>query len=862
MKTWTIGKNPKCNIVVNVPTVSGRHCRLTENDQGYLLEDLGSTNGTFVGGKRIAGTIKIKRDTPVLLGLGTELPWENVPRPKASGSATQVELEIKLTIGSGKDNDIIYDLPMVSSKHAKIKISGKTAELEDLESSNGTFVNSRHNRISKITISPDDVVFFGSYRVPASKLINAGNTVDEKESATMCVQNKPIVLGRDASCDEVIPHPLVSRRHASFGVLNDKLYVEDLNSGNGTFVNGKKVLGTINVSPGDIIQIASFSYCVQSNGVLTRANTQDNLSIEAESVSITLGGTPLLENISLTICPGEFVGLMGPSGAGKTLLLSALNGYLPPTSGRILINGQDLYANYDIFRGQIGYVPQDDIVHSTLTVSEALYYTARLRMPSDTTDDEIKARIEGVLAQLELTGQKNVLIGSAEQRGISGGQRKRVNLAMELITEPSLLILDEPTSGLSSEDTLNVMKLLRGLADKGMTILMTIHQPSLEAYQQMDNLILVAKDANAKRPGRLAFYGPAYPDAIQFFRTPDKHSQPDIPDLILSGLAAKPADEWISKYKQSPYFEEFIENRSGNHEGGQITEDKIAEGPAELIQQASTLTRRGIAIKLRDKVNTAILLLQAPVVASLIVMVYSKASDSLSEENCQKVSADIAHAIFFLCIAALWFGCSNSAREIVSELAIYKRERMVNLKIICYLISKFSVLGVFCAFQCICLFMIVDYGCDLGTPILWLLPMLFLISMVGVGVGLTISAFSKTSEVALGMLPLVIIPMVLLGGGVKPVHENEAIEPIAIIVPSRWAFEAVLLVEASYQENLKVMDPETGDEENFDVAEYHFPIKDDKDDRMGVFASLLAVVLSMILVGCAPAIVLKHRDIH
>lgn len=873
MQSWTIGKNPECDIVIDVPTVSGSHCRLTRQENIFILEDLKSTNGTFVKGQRLSKKVRIRHGTTVMLGQSTPLPWDLVPEPQQN-QATQSNKNIKnaakstYTIGSESGNDIVFELPMVSRQHARIRFEGTSAEIEDLGSTNGTFVNSRQNRIKKAKISATDAVFFGSYRVPAARLFKKYRSPDLEKSATMHVRSQAVLIGRDKTCGEIIDHPLVSKQHARFGVLGDRMYVEDLDSGNGTFVNGERIHKQTEVSPGDVIQIASFSYRVEGGGELTRAKTQGNLSIEADNISITLGGTHLLDRVSLTICPGEFVGLMGPSGAGKTLLLSALNGYLPPTKGDVLINGENLYANYDVFRGQIGYVPQDDIVHSTLTVHEALYYTARLRLPTDTSDAEINQRIQDILTQLELTGQKNVLIGSAEQRGISGGQRKRVNLAMELITDPSLLILDEPTSGLSSQDTLNVMKLLRGLANQGMTILMTIHQPSLESYQQMDNLILVAKDANAKQPGRLGYYGPAYPDAIQFFRTPDKASQPDVPDLILSGLDAKPAKEWITAYNDSKYRQEFINDRSGNHTSAGSIAQNPDEGPAELWQQTFTLFRRGLAIKLRDKVNTAILLLQAPIIAILIVMVFNDASKDLSDfdptiakqhAEMKTVALKIQQAVFFVAIAALWFGCSNSVREIVDEWAIYRRERMVNLKIPCYLASKFAVLGIFCFIQCLCLFTIVTYFCDLATPMLRLLPILFLVAMVGVGIGLTISSIARTSEVALGVLPLVILPMVLLGGLVSPVHDLGAAEPLAHLVPSRWAYEAKLLLEAEYQEEGKTIDPETNKQVPFDIAEAHFP---EDDERMGVTAAVLAIIISFILVAAAPGIVLKQRDIH
>ena len=523
---------------------------------------------------------------------------------------------------------------------------------------------------------------------------------------------------------------------------------------------------------GDLIGIGQFTFRIADDGQLEERDYRGNLAIEAQGVTVEAGQRRLLEAVSLVVYPSEFVALMGPSGAGKTTLISALNGYTPPAAGRVLFNGRDLYANYGQFQGVIGYVPQDDIMHGDLTVARALYYTARLRLPPDSSDAEIAERVKAVIEQLGLKGTENVLIGSPQKRGISGGQRKRVNLAMELLTDPAVLFLDEPTSGLSSEDTLTVMRLLRTLADEGRTILLTIHQPSLEAYRQLDNLVVVAKDPGTGDPGRLAYYGPAYPQAVQFFNPQEKEGEALSPDEVLRGLAKEKCDEWARRYAASPWKRQFIDERVNK----QLVPDAAALALQQTtrvfgIRQCWTLVRRALDVKAKDLANTAILMAQAPIIALLIVLVFgSHSGEKTTAENWLTVSAPCRRQSS----CWPWRPCGLAARiprEIVGEWAIYHRERMVNLKIPSYVGSKFVVLGGLCLLQCAVLLAIVYLGAGLCGPWLAMFLTLLLTSLVGLAIGLTVSALARTSEVAIALLPLILLPMVILAGVLQPLHK-------------------------------------------------------------------------------------------
>jgi ABC transport system ATP-binding/permease protein len=683
----------------------------------------------------------------------------------------------------------------------------------------------------------------------------------------------PWLIGSHPDCDLVVDDPHVSGRHCQLTRTTQGFQLVDLNSTNGTYVNGRRVEGMVVVQVGDEIGLGSSKLQWDQDGRLQMANLhrRSHLTIEARNLSVDVPGRRLLENVSLTIRPSEFVGLMGPSGAGKTTLMSALNGYSPPAEGLVLLNGRNLYEHYAQFADLLGYVPQDDIMHRELTVGQALYYTARLRLPPDTTDNEIHARIFAVLSQLGLEGTVNTLIGSPERKGISGGQRKRVNLAMELLTDPAVLFLDEPTSGLSSEDALTVMTLLRKLADSGKSILLTIHQPSLEAYRLLDNVVIISKDSQGSEPGRLVFYGPAYPDAIQFFNPERTEGAPGTaepsPDELLRGLARQPTQHWSDRYEASAYKREFVSGRA--NQAAAVSDGEPAERGirASVGQQWLTLVRRCLTIRIADRWNTAILLAQAPVVALALVLVFGgEASRKITVESWQQVNTATGVTVFLLGLSALWFGCSNSVREIVGEWAIYQRERMVNLRIPAYVFSKLAVSAVLCLIQCAVLIGAARWGANLRAPLLSSFLVMMLIACTGIGIGLILSAVARTSEVAIAMLPLTLIPMVIFGGILLPVYKMKApIKVLAYALPSRSGFEAMMLQEASRKpfgpspySGLIARTTVEDDPDRPDMAELYFP----RNVRLGISTSvtILAVMFAMTLI--AIHVILRARDVR
>ncbi len=813
---WLIGRAGDCDVAVPDSAVSSRHCRVSQHGGQFLIEDLDSTNGTFVNGSRLAPgkPTPIAYGSRVTLGPRVEMPWP-APKQDASGRApTLPSMPSRqsgakvITIGRDPGSDVPIDLPTVSWHHASITLDGTQYILRDVGSTNGTSVGSLGNRIQQTVLKPGDDVYLGSYKISAAQLLSPEKKIGDAAFHKVNFHGDAMVMGRDPDCDVPLAYPMVSWRHARLTRTAEGMFVEDLGSRNGTYVDGVRISGKTLVKPGQEIGLGSFRFQLLEGGQLAQREYHGNVTIEANSIVVTApSGKRLLDPVSLTVFPSELVALMGPAGAGKTTLLKALNGYTRPVEGKVLFNGASLYEYYDRFRQQMGYVPQDDIVHPQLTVRQALYFSARLR--TDLSDSEIDERTEKVLADLGIPDKIDTVIGSPERKTLSGGQRKRVNIALELITDTPLLFLDEPTSGLSSYDAESVVDLLKQLSRSGKTIITTIHQPSLKVYRQFDDLLMVSRD-KGDSPGALVYFGPAYPDSIQFFNPspvtpPATHTVPILqelnPEMLFTGMAAVPesgrTETWRKRFEASRYQKEFVKDRSGKQPAAH---EKTGEEKARRqfgFTQWLALVRRNIIVKLQDRAQTAILLIQAPLFAVLVALVNYPLRANHFEELAQKLP--IVH--FLMVVAAIWFGCNNAARDIVGEWTIFKRERMVTLKLFPYVFSKLAVLFGLCVFQCGTMLAIVYFSCSLKSNFFLDFLVLLLASMIGAGLGLSISALSRTNESAIALLPVVLLPIIALGGGMRPIYlMPRAAQYLSTIIPSRWSYEANMLHEGSAKE--------------------------------------------------------------
>ena len=560
----------------------------------------------------------------------------------------------------------------------------------------------------------------------------------------------------------------------------------------------------------------------------------------------------LLNDISLVIPPRKFVALVGGSGAGKSTLMDALNGLRPAHSGTVVYNGVDYYHNLAAFSTQLGYVPQDDIVHRDLMVEHALYYAAKLRLPSDFTKEQIKWRIDEVLEDVEMTERRNLLVSK-----LSGGQRKRVSIALELLANPGVFFLDEPTSGLDPGLDRKMMTLLRRLADRGRTVILVTH--ATNNINACDSVCFLAQG------GRLAYFGPpneakAYfekADFAEIYSTlePTK-DQPDIP---------KRAEE---RFLASQDYQRYVAEplREGQAQQAQVQEKRTSERAAEktlkrvkrgsALSQFIILSRRYLELLKNDKGNLLILLLQAPIIGILLVlMVRFEVGAGVFDANklvqcrtqiltssgplalpqaqqietidCQQVlnflrsdpngqayaqkqggqeqalqvfilpgpGADAQKVLFIMAFATVLFGCINGAREIVKEAAIYNRERAVNLGILPYMFSKIVVLGMLCLFQSAVLVLVVQLGEPLKQgiimpPVLETYITVGLTSLAGLMIGLAISAIAPNNDRAISFVPIILLPQVIFSGAIIPLKDWFT-QIMASIFPTRWAMAAL-----------------------------------------------------------------------
>lgn len=826
--TATVGRSPANQWVLSESHVSGSHAQFSIHAGQVTLEDLGSTNGTFINGTQIPA------NEPIVLNDGMQIAFGHSDSsftvqlrqvqsvapasPKttvqdnsqaAAHDRTQItRAKASFSIGRSLTNDIVLNSPVVSSVHLIIERNSEGLwQARDNGSTNGTYLNSPNNKMDSFRIEPGQTIFLGSYKLLSDQILQLLKSEALEKVGRIRVAKDTLVIGRDPSAEVAVSHPSVSWRHAKLTKQGDGYVIEDLGSTNGTYVNGVQIKKPIPLSKDDEIMLGVYAFSLdfddQHVTSLVKKTTLDGLTLEAKGITKIVGkDTALLDDISLTVNPGEFVGLMGLSGAGKTTFLKALNGYDKPTKGSSYINGMDLYQHYNLFKAMIGYVPQDDIVHPELTVSEALEYYAKLRLPSDMKKQEVKALIKDTLAKLGLAGVENTLIGSPDtEKGISGGQRKRVNLAMELLADPKIIFLDEPTSGLSAVDTKIVMELLRKLADEGKTIIITIHQPSFDNYRIMDSQIILSY-------GKLAYYGPTYPNSIEFFNP--GNSDPSLlntPDNALIGLNAgeiaagedklDPRKDrnhkglyWKQRYLASEEHQDYVLKRQGKAKNLEGSKQKTASGWKQLF----ILAGRFIRVKLKDRANTTILLAQAPLIAIMVSLLFSEEAYTGSVTR-----PGMAFTLMFvLAIAAVWFGNTNAVREIVAEKAIYERERMVGIKILPYVFSKFMVLAPLCAFQTLLLvgitYFLIPFELGFEQDILWVGLLVFLTSLAGLSIGLWVSAFSKSQSQALALIPIVLLPMIIFGGGmmtVKQMYESDGKVAfyIAQAIPTRWALE-------------------------------------------------------------------------
>ena len=836
-----IGRDPaRASLVIAHPSVSSQHATVMLDRM--MVADHGSTSGTYVGPNKIAP------NTPTPIHENGIIAFGPVP--------IQIGLLMRLA-QAARGGGQAQQAP------AQGYPQGPTPPPPQAAPVAAGYAPAPQPAPQQPAPAPAPQGAAGAAGAPGRKNKTVLGSIDFSTSA------KPVKnIGRTPDNDIVINHPQVSSRHALLHNVGGQLFIEDRGSANGTYVHGHRIAPgqKIPVQSGEKIYIGPMPLQIEVNasGAAEVFQEQDPADkwqgkplYEIEAWSLTLQvpdrDNPremktLLDEVSFKALPGDMIALMGPSGAGKTTLLLALNGYLPPSSGMVRINGEDLYNIYDTLRGSIGYVPQDDLVHPELTVFEAVKYSAKFRLPPDYSEDEIDARVEQTIKDLGLEGVKNLQIGRPEKKILSGGQRKRVNIALELVTDPVILFLDEPTSGLAADDTTALISLLHDLTKAtGKTIIMTIHQPAKDEFEKFTHCFVMGYG------GIPMFFGPTRPDAYKFFglmreragKPNDVDNPRDMFEMIAQrerpiyeamkaqdpnaqrGQARKAAAiEWRREFfsDANPVFRRMYSGRRAVGDG-QGTRG-IPATRAQTSGQLRLLLSRYFKVKVRDVGGTAIMLLQAPIIGILLAVVFGwqeravpawclGALQELSKKGDGKLGGgdilkglestqDHTGAVFFLVVAAVWFGTSNAAREIVSERSIYLRERMVNLGLVNYVFSKYILLAGFCVIQCTVLLAIVFFALGFhGGPAAFGMQLASLVatSLSAVALGLLLSTVVSSSEAAMALTPIALIPQVVLGGLMVPATTVPHLKPLMYLIPARWGFEGSIVPERKALEN-------------------------------------------------------------
>ncbi|MGW7368243.1 FHA domain-containing protein [Streptomyces sp. NPDC054841] len=698
-------------------------------------------------------------------------------------------------VGRDPMSEIVLDDARVSWHHAVLRTVAGQWTLEDAHSTNGTYAEG--SRIQESDVGPGTVIRFGNPddgpravlvgsasppepvpprppgepRLSAVSMPSATGTF-QQPTTVRPLPTRTVRIGRGADNDVVIDDLVVSRRHAELRLHPDGTFeIADVGSHNGTYLNGQPItLAT--VSAGDIIGVGHSAFRLVGDELQEFVDSGEvSLDVQDLGVAVDEGRKVLLEHVSFPVGEKCLLAVVGPSGAGKSTLLNALTGLRPADHGTVLYDGRDLYRDYAELRRRIGLVPQDDILHIQLTVRRALGYAAELRFPEDTTPAEREARVDEVIRELGLEQRADQTIHS-----LSGGQRKRVSVALELLTKPSLLFLDEPTSGLDPGMDRSVMNMLRGLADDGRTVIVVTH--SVLSLEVCDQLLVMAPG------GRVAFFGKPG-DALAFF------GFEEWPEAF-EAFENDRGRDWAGQYLASPFHRQYIDSSVQPRLARERLPQGFAQPPPKSqrwVAQLQTLVRRYVAVLSTDR---TFMFVMVALPFGMGAMARLMAGRKLDPETA-------INTLLVLCVGAVLTGAANAVRELVKERVIYRRERAVGLSRSAYLTSKVVVLGMITVVQAVVITLVGLFGVNLNTvggegvlmpPLIEITLAVALLSFCSMMVGLVISALVSKEEVTMPLLVLMTMVQIVFCGALLTLYDTVGLEQLTWLVPARWGFAA------------------------------------------------------------------------
>ncbi|MDP7730037.1 ATP-binding cassette domain-containing protein [Mycobacterium sp. TY813] len=741
-----VGSDLRADLRVAHPLISRAHLLLRFHQGRWLAIDNNSQSGIFVNGKRVPG-LDIRDGQTINLGQpdGPRITFEVGHYRGDVGALPPTERVPVLALDDVTRTTAIPTIPQPPTRAAQPTLQPPT-------------------RAAQPNLQPpaqppgqDDTVSqsqAGTVRVPNQATGTAAPTAAAR-------------IGRASDNDIVIPDVLASRYHAQLSPSPAGAQIRDLNSINGTFVNGIRV-GSAILTEGDVVTIGNVDLAFVGGILVRRTEAATRTGgLEVRDIIFSINNNRLLDNVSMTARPGTLTAIIGGSGAGKSTLSRLIAGNTTPSSGAVTFEGHDIHQQYASLRSRIGMVPQDDVVHRQLTVNQALSYAAELRLPPDTSKEDREQVVAQVLDELGLTKHAETRVDN-----LSGGQRKRASVALELLTGPSLLILDEPTSGLDPALDLQVMTMLRQLADAGRVVLVVTH--SLTYLDVCDQVLLMAPG------GKTAYLGPPGQIGDVMGTTNWAH--------IFAKVGADPdeANRRFLAQKQPP-----------PTPAAAAPGDLGAPAHTSVRRQFSTITRRQVRLVVNDRAYFIFLAVLPFILGGLALTVPGNTGFGMASPT-SNTPDEAAQILTLLSIAAVFMGTALTIRDLIGERPIFQREQAVGLSTWAYLGAKLTVFIVFAVLQAAIATAIVIVGKGaptqkalvLGNPSFELFTTVAATCVASAVVGLLLSSVARSNEQIMPLLVVSLMLQLVLAGGMIPVTDRVGLDQMSWAIPARWGYAA------------------------------------------------------------------------
>ncbi|MFF0697777.1 FHA domain-containing protein [Streptomyces tendae] len=812
-RSYALGRDPQGELVFDDARVSWRHATISFNGRSWVVQDHGSTNGTFVHGQRVQ-QLELGAGAVLNLGNATDGPRVSLTGAQAPAGTPQAQPQQQPYAAQGANAGWAQQAPPVQDPfqqqappqqapqhqaqqappqqapqhQAQQAPQHQAQQAPQHQAQQAGWQQQQPPQQQPVPQPQQAAPHFPQQQGPGGAA--GAPPVHGDRSPTTFHQfslGRVMRIGRALENDLVVSDLQVSRNHAEFHSTPDgRMEIRDLGSHNGTYVNGQPIAkgGSQLLGPTDIVGVGHSTFQIVGDRLEEFVDTGE-VSFSARHLTVTVdGGKQILKDVSFGVPEKSLIAVIGPSGSGKSTLLKALTGYRPADQGEVLYDNRNLYKQFAELRQRIGLVPQDDILHKELTVKKALKYAAKLRFPADTTAAERDARIDEVLRELKLDIHKDKKVTS-----LSGGQRKRVSVALELLTKPSLIFLDEPTSGLDPGMDRDVMQLLRGLADDGRTVLVVTH--SVAELATCDKLLVMAPG------GSVAYFGPPE-EALNFFGY-------DTWADVFSAFENYRDYDWAGRWKGSQHYQMYAADLDAvAPQSVQVPPMQAMKPPKPQgwMSQFVTLVRRYTSVIASDKGFLALMVILPAVLGAVSLLIDADKGLLPNPANPQTgriiPNGTATTVLLILAVGACFAGAANSVRELIKERVIYERERATGLSRSAYLMSKVFVLGLITVFQGLLVGVIgfasreiPEEGLVLGgmTLVELSLPIMAL-GFTSMMFGLVISSLVKTAEKTMPLLVMFAIIQVVFTGCLFALNGAVGVNQFSYLMPSRWAVAA------------------------------------------------------------------------